>query len=121
MAKKRLVGNTIETVNKKTHKVKGPDGKEYKPSAKRAALFKDSDGDWLEAEQWPSVAVTLVCRIAECPANGEEVPAIVGENVDGVYRAGCGACGNAIGEIWVDEGYVPPPLDPTNVTGGVKP
>lgn len=117
MAKKLLEGNKIERIDENTHRVKTKDGKEFHPGAKRLGLFKRGDGEWKSAEEWPSVAVTLICRMPGCHAEGVEIDARVGENVDGVYRAGCGCCGQPIEEMWVDEAYVPLPLDPDKVGG----
>lgn len=116
---KRLVGNTLEpdltndpTGQKKQKKAKRPDGKEYKPGKGRIARFRlPDDSDWLEPENWPAYDAALVCRTAGCPVEGEAIPGRVGENVDGVFRAACGGCGQEITEIWVEDSVTPIPLD----------
>lgn len=121
---KRLQGNELVTdlaadPKGKIRKAKTRDGKDYRPSAARVALFQAPGGAWLEPEEWPAHPAVLVCRTAGCPAEGEEVPAMVGENVDGVFRAACGGCQEPITEMWVEDTVTPLPLEPGK-PGNVK-
>lgn len=122
---KRLQGNLLAVdlaADPKGRKrsARTKDGRKFVPSAAREALFKDpATGDWLEPEEWPGVDAVLVCRTVGCPAEGEQVQARVGENVDGVFRAGCGGCQQEITELWVDEAHTPLPLEPGK-PGNVK-
>jgi hypothetical protein len=55
--------------------------------------FQDNDGHWLDADRWPSIGAILVCTNDQCSFAGQEIPAQLGENVDGRYISRCGVCG----------------------------
>lgn len=55
--------------------------------------FQDSDGRWVDDDQWPTIEAVLVCTNTSCSFAGHEVLAPLSENVDGRYCSRCGVCG----------------------------
>lgn len=55
--------------------------------------FQDDQGEWLEHHEWPSVPHVVTCRTPGCPREGDPIEVDLHENVDGVFRAVCGPCG----------------------------
>lgn len=69
-----------------------PEGTVFEITPERLALFQDSNGNWLE--DWPTIQAISICRTENCSQNGSEIGLSLAVNVDGVFRAVCGPCGN---------------------------
>lgn len=68
-----------------------PEGEPFEFTAEWLSRFQDENGNWLE-EGWPVVEAISICRTEGCSQYGIELPIILGENVDGIFRNVCGPC-----------------------------
>jgi hypothetical protein len=55
--------------------------------------FKDTAGNWLEADAWPKIRAEVTCHTPGCAAKGTTQTVDLAENIDGVSRVECGHCG----------------------------
>lgn len=86
--------NTLARNEQGQQVVLTPEGTVFELTPEWLARFQDEYGNWRE-EDWPMIQAIMICRTNECPRNGIQQVITLAENVDGVFRAGCGPCGNA--------------------------
>lgn len=103
---KRLIGNYVEGSGKPDEPFivrRHDNGQIYEISAARIAMFNGPR---------PKYPAVLICQTALCRAYRLPIEGTIEENVDGVFRAGCGGCFQLNMEIWVPISVEPLPLDP---------
>jgi hypothetical protein len=63
------------------------------PARLDIAEFRDPEGEWLDIGSWPTYQATATCTTPSCPAFGIPYGLALNAQVDGVWRASCGPCG----------------------------
>lgn len=63
------------------------------------AITPDENGDWPEADEWPTVEADVTCRTPGCAVEGVTYRVGMYRNTDGTLRAYCGRCNTANEDI----------------------
>jgi hypothetical protein len=63
------------------------------------AITPDENGDWPEADEWPTVEADFTCRTPGCAVEGVTYRVGMYRNTDGSLRAYCGRCNTANEDI----------------------